>query len=49
MNCGFPNFKPVAARVTLTLQTNEAVGTNAQVLTRQVSTVFTLRNQINQS
>lgn len=43
------NFKPVAARVTLTLQTNEAVGTNAQVLTRQVSTVFTLRNQINQS
>lgn len=42
-------FNPISARVTLTLQTNEAVGTNAQVLTRQVSTVFTLRNQINQS
>lgn len=39
-------FNPIAARVTLTLQTNEAVGTNAQVLTRPVSTVFTLRNQI---
>lgn len=40
------SFNPIATRVTLTLQTPEAVGTDGQRLSRQVSTVFSLRNQI---
>lgn len=40
------SFNPIATRITLTLQTPEAVGTNSQRLSRQVSTVFSLRNQI---
>lgn len=39
-------FNLTAARVTLTLQTPEAVGNNGLPISRQVSTVFSLRNQI---
>lgn len=43
----WPNdFKLTAARVTLTLQTPDRVGTDGQPISRQVSTVFSLRNQI---
>lgn len=40
------NFNIIAARVNLTLQTTELVGTNGQAISRQVSTVFNLRNPI---
>jgi len=40
------SFNPIATRVTLTLQTPDAVGTDGQRLSRQVSTVVSLRNQI---
>jgi type IV pilus assembly protein PilW len=40
------SFKITAARITLSLQTPGRVGTDGQVITRQVTTVFSLRNQI---
>lgn len=39
-------FQLSAARVTLTLRTPDAVGNDGQPISRQVSTVFSLRNQI---
>jgi type IV pilus assembly protein PilW len=39
------SFNIVAARVTLTLQTPENIGNDGQAITRQVTTVFNLRNK----
>ena len=40
------NFRLAAARITLTLQTQESVGTDSRPIVRKLTTVFSLRNQI---